>query len=130
MTFILYTTSALLACKDKQVNNCDISMTINILIFLFKINVINLFHLFTTLIFITIFFFQPQADHFVKKGLITVRVDYRVQGRHKVPPFVCLSDAKSAIRYIRKNADSLCVKSDSIVASGGSAGGHLAVAIA
>lgn len=74
--------------------------------------------------------FKPQADHFVKKGLITVRVNYRVQGRHKVPPFVCLSDAKSAIRYIRKNADSLCIKSDSIVASGGSAGGHLAAAIA
>lgn len=74
--------------------------------------------------------FKPQADHFVKKGLITVRVNYRVQGRHKVSPFVCLSDAKSAIRYIRKNADSLCIKSDSIVASGGSAGGHLAAAIA
>lgn len=74
--------------------------------------------------------FKPQADYFVKKGLITVRVDYRVQSRHKVSPLVCLSDAKSAMRYLRKNADRLCIVADSIVASGGSAGGHLVAAIA
>lgn len=74
--------------------------------------------------------FKPQADSLVKKGLITVRVNYRVQGKHKVSPLVCLSDAKSAMRYIRKHADQLRIVADSIVASGGSAGGHLAAALA
>lgn len=74
--------------------------------------------------------FKPQADYFTKKGLVTVRVDYRVESKHHTSPLICLSDAKSAIRYLREHADELKISKDSIVAAGGSAGGHLAAATA
>jgi acetyl esterase/lipase len=42
----------------------------------------------------------------------------------------CVADAKSAIRWVRSNASRLGVAPNRIVASGGSAGGHLAVSTA
>jgi len=39
-------------------------------------------------------------------------------------------DAKSAMRFIRKHADEFQIDPDKIIASGGSAGGHLAAATA
>lgn len=74
--------------------------------------------------------FKPQADYFTEKGLVTVRVDYRVESKHRTSPLVCLSDAKSAIRYLRDHSNELQISKDSIVAAGGSAGGHLAAATA
>lgn len=74
--------------------------------------------------------FGPQASYFRDKGLISVLVEYRVLGKHKTTPFDALSDAKTAIRFLRKNADCLGISPDSIIASGGSAGGHLAAATA
>jgi acetyl esterase len=46
------------------------------------------------------------------------------------PPFESLKDAKSAMRYVRGHAKELGINPDSIIASGGSAGGHLASATA
>jgi acetyl esterase/lipase len=60
--------------------------------------------------------------------MITVLVDYRVKSRHNTTPFESLKDAKSAIRFLRKNAVELGIDANRIVASGGSAGGHLAAA--
>ena len=45
-------------------------------------------------------------------------------------PFESVKDAKSAIRYIRKNASKFNIDPDKIIGSGGSAGGHLAAATA
>ena len=39
-------------------------------------------------------------------------------------------DAKSAMRFLKKNAISLCIDPVKILAGGGSAGGHLAAATA
>lgn len=72
--------------------------------------------------------FEPHALHYANKGLISVLVDYRVKTKHQTSPFESLKDAKSAIRYLRKNAQSLGINPDKIVGSGGSAGGHLAAA--
>ncbi len=72
--------------------------------------------------------FEPQALYFSSKNLITVLVDYRVKTRHNTTPFESLKDAKSAIRYLRKNAQQLGIDANRIAASGGSAGGHLAAA--
>jgi acetyl esterase/lipase len=72
--------------------------------------------------------FEPHAKYFANKNMITVLVDYRVKSRHNTTPFESLKDAKSAIRYLRKNAEALGVDVNRIVASGGSAGGHLAAA--
>ncbi|MDN3686298.1 alpha/beta hydrolase [Cyclobacterium jeungdonense] len=74
--------------------------------------------------------FRPHAEHFVQKGLITVLVDYRVRSRQQTSPFDALEDAKSAIRYLKLHAERLAIDTSKIIASGGSAGGHLAAATA
>ncbi|SIN72324.1 alpha/beta hydrolase [Algoriphagus halophilus] len=74
--------------------------------------------------------FEHQADYFAKRGLICFLVDYRTKNKHQTSPFESLKDAKSAIRYIRKNAVKFHVSPSKIIASGGSAGGHLAAATA
>ena len=55
-------------------------------------------------------------------------VDYRVNSRNNVKPIECLSDAKAAIQWVRKNAKDLNIDPNKIIASGGSAGGYLAAA--
>lgn len=72
--------------------------------------------------------FDPFAKHFSSEGLVVFLADYRVSSRHGTTPFESLKDAKSAIRYLRKHADSLGIDPDRLVAGGGSAGGHLAAA--
>ena len=63
--------------------------------------------------------------------MIAASVDYRLKTRDKVRvPLECVKDAKSAIRFLRKNARLLKVDPDRIVAAGGSAGGQLAAATA
>lgn len=74
--------------------------------------------------------FAPQARYFAQRGLVCIRADYRVKTRHGTTPFESLKDAKSAIRFIRENAKKLGLDPRQIIASGGSAGGHLAAATA
>ncbi len=74
--------------------------------------------------------FVPHARYFATRGIICVLADYRVESRHKTSPFESLKDAKSAIRFIRKNATEFRIDTGKIIASGGSAGGHLAAATA
>lgn len=74
--------------------------------------------------------FKPQANYFSQRGLICFLVDYRVNQRQNTTPFESLKDAKSAIRYIRKHANTFNIDPSKIIASGGSAGGHLAAATA
>lgn len=74
--------------------------------------------------------FEPHAKYFSKRGMVCFLIDYRVKNRHKTTPFESLKDAKSAIRYIRANAIKYNIDSSKIIASGGSAGGHLAAATA
>jgi acetyl esterase/lipase len=62
--------------------------------------------------------------------MVAITVDYRVGSRHNVKPTACLADAKSALRWVRQNAARLGIDPNRIAASGGSAGGHLAAAIA
>lgn len=78
----------------------------------------------------TIYQFQPHANYFSQRGMICFLVDYRVKKRQQTTPFESLKDAKSAIRYLRKHANELHINPSKIVASGGSAGGHLAAATA
>lgn len=78
----------------------------------------------------TIDHFRPQAEHFSRRGMVCFLVDYRVSSRQKTTPFESLKDAKSAMRYVRENAKKFHIDPFKIVASGGSAGGHLAAATA
>jgi len=71
--------------------------------------------------------FLVQAEYLAKRGMVTVLADYRVLNRHGTLPDKCVEDGKSAVRWLRKNAGILGVNPDRIVASGGSAGGHVAI---
>jgi acetyl esterase/lipase len=74
----------------------------------------------------TIKAFEPQARYFSSRGMVTARADYRVKSRHGVTPKDCVDDARAAVRWLRQNAAKLGIDPDRIVASGGSAGGHIA----
>ncbi|MGE3804199.1 MAG: alpha/beta hydrolase [Gemmataceae bacterium] len=74
--------------------------------------------------------FEPQAEYLASRGMVAARADYRVKSRHEVTPDACVEDAKSAVRWLRKNASMLGIDPDKIVASGGSAGGHIAACTA
>jgi acetyl esterase/lipase len=74
----------------------------------------------------TIQAFEQQARYFAGRGMVAARADYRVKSRHDVTPKECVDDARSAVRWVRENAAMLGVDPDRIVASGGSAGGHIA----
>lgn len=74
--------------------------------------------------------FEPQCRHLAARGMVAITADYRVASRQQVKPTACVADAKSCLRWLRKNADRLGIDPDRIAAGGGSAGGHLAAAIA
>ncbi|PZX54929.1 alpha/beta hydrolase [Algoriphagus chordae] len=74
--------------------------------------------------------FEHQAEYFAKRGLVCFLVDYRTKNEHKTSPYESISDAKSAMRYLRENSSKYHIDQDKIIASGGSAGAHLAAATA
>jgi acetyl esterase len=74
--------------------------------------------------------FEKACHYFADRGMITIAFDYRVSSRQKTTPFEAVQDARSAMRWMRKNASRLGIQPDRIVAAGGSAGGHLALATA
>ncbi|MEL7123055.1 MAG: alpha/beta hydrolase, partial [Bacteroidota bacterium] len=48
--------------------------------------------------------FEPHAKYFSQRGITCFIADYRVKKTNNTSPFESLKDAKSAIRFIRKNA--------------------------
>ncbi len=74
--------------------------------------------------------FELQAEYLASRGMVAFCPDYRTQSRHSTTPFESVMDAKSAIRYLKIHGDELGIDTSRIVASGGSAGGHLAACTA
>jgi acetyl esterase/lipase len=72
--------------------------------------------------------FVPQAEYLASRGMVCACADYRVFNIHKTTPDKCVEDAKSAMRWFRAHAGELGADPQKIIASGGSAGGHLAAA--
>src|SRR5437868_11407377 len=70
--------------------------------------------------------FEQHCKHLASRGMVAMTADYRVASRQQVKAVSCVSDAKSAIRFVRKEAGRLGVDPNRIVAAGGSAGGHIA----
>ncbi len=70
--------------------------------------------------------FQQHCRYLSRQGMVAIVADYRVRERHQTLAEKSVADAKSAIRWVRQNAERLGVDPDRIVAAGGSAGGHLA----
>jgi acetyl esterase/lipase len=64
------------------------------------------------------------------KGIVCISFEYRLRWRHGTTPIESVADAKSAVRWTRLHAAELGIDPDRIVASGFSAGSHLAAATA
>ncbi|MBI5723655.1 MAG: alpha/beta hydrolase [Planctomycetes bacterium] len=73
--------------------------------------------------------FYPQSRHLASQGMAAFCAEYRLTPEG-VKVSDCVSDAKSAVRWIRRHAAELGVDPNRIAAGGGSAGGHLAAAAA
>lgn len=79
---------------------------------------------------------RPQCAYLASRGLVAVTANYRMLKRgegkkakagvleHKR---VCITDAKSAIRWVKQHADELGIDPQRLIVGGGSAGGHIAV---
>ncbi len=74
--------------------------------------------------------FYEQCAFYAAHGMVAITADYRVKSRAHTTPFECVNDGKSVIRWVRSHAATLGIDPDRIVASGGSAGGHVAVCTA
>jgi len=74
--------------------------------------------------------FFPQAEYFATRGVVCILFDYRVLSRQGTGIDASVADAKAAIRWIRAQASRLGVDAAQVIASGGSAGAHLAAATA
>ena len=70
--------------------------------------------------------FEFQADYLASRGMVSARADYRVKNRHGVTPDKCVEDARSAVRWLRKNSKRLGIDPNKLIASGASSGGNLA----
>lgn len=74
--------------------------------------------------------FRRQAQYLAERGMVATCADYRVKSRQNVLPDTCVEDAKSAVRWMRTHAEELGLDPQRLMASGGSAGGHLAACTA
>ncbi len=74
--------------------------------------------------------FYKQAKYLASRGMVVFCADYRVRSRHQTTPAECVKDGKSAMRWVRANAEKWKVDPARIAAGGGSAGGHVAAATA
>ena len=73
----------------------------------------------------------PFASHYADLGMVGISIEYRLRKPGSgVTPFDCASDGRAAIRYVKSHAAELGIDPDKIVASGGSAGGHIAAGMA
>lgn len=63
-------------------------------------------------------------------GVVGISVEYRLKAKHGTTPFESVIDAFSAMRFVREHADAWGLDAERIGAGGGSAGGHLAAAVA
>lgn len=74
--------------------------------------------------------FYNQSKYFASRGLVAISVQYRTEKQHGTTPIACVKDGKSAMRFIKKNASKYGIDPNRIIAGGGSAGGHVAAAMA
>lgn len=72
----------------------------------------------------------PRARHFAERGLVAVAAQYRLSDQKVSTPIEAMTDARTAIRWVRAHADSLGIDPERIAAYGWSAGAHLAASAA
>ncbi len=77
--------------------------------------------------------FRFAAAYFASRGLVCATAEYQMLGKTGVEKLApgeskkraCVTDAKSAIRWFKKNAPELGIDPTHIITGGGSAGGHI-----
>lgn len=76
--------------------------------------------------------FRVACAYFASRGLVCATAEYQMLGKDspKLPAGeskkrVCVTDAKSAIRWFKQHAAELGIDPDRIITGGGSAGGHI-----
>lgn len=81
--------------------------------------------------------FHEACKWYARKGYVAFSFQYRLSrnpdGTYPHPqitPVECVKDARSALRWLRENAEQLTIDPEKIVAGGQSAGGQLALATA
>jgi acetyl esterase len=72
----------------------------------------------------------PHARYFASRGLVTFSVEYRLTQKDHTTPMEAVSDARSAMRWVRSHAADYGIDPGRIASAGESAGGHLAAAVA
>lgn len=70
--------------------------------------------------------FESHCRYLASRGVVAATADYRVAERNNVKAVACVEDAKSAVRWLRENANRFNIDPNRICAAGGSAGGHIA----
>jgi len=74
--------------------------------------------------------YYPQSRYVALRGMVAISVEYRTINRFGTSPRECVKDGKSAMRWVKTHANKLGIDPERIVAGGGSAGGHIAAAMA
>lgn len=74
--------------------------------------------------------FARQSATLAGRGMVAFSVQYRLTSQPGITVADCVKDAKSAFRWVRAHAGELGIDPEKIAAGGGSAGGHLAAALA
>jgi acetyl esterase len=74
--------------------------------------------------------FRGEAVHLASRGMVAILADYRVHCRYNTGVAEAVSDAKSAVRWVRSHSAELGIDPDRLVVGGGSAGGHIALSTA
>ena len=74
--------------------------------------------------------FFPHCEYLASRGMVAMAADYRVESRNGTTPIECVKDGKSALRWLRRHAGEMGIDAARILAGGGSAGGHVAAAVA
>ena len=74
--------------------------------------------------------FFPFAKELAARGYVAISASYRLNGTHGTGVAEAVEDAKAAYQWLIGSAASLGVDPERVIVAGGSAGGHLAAAVA
>jgi acetyl esterase/lipase len=76
--------------------------------------------------------FRTACEYFASRGLVCATAEYQMLGKAastmpkgESKKRVCVTDAKSAIRWFKQNAGELGIDPERVITGGGSAGGHI-----
>lgn len=77
--------------------------------------------------------FRYACAYFASRGLVCATAEYQMLGKSGIEKLgkgesrkrVCVTDAKSAIRWLKQNAAQLGIDPSRVITGGGSAGGHI-----